>query len=330
MNITIVGAGQSGRGFLGRLAYLSQAQIVFIDQDKALVDALNEQGMYQISFFGGKRAPLCVQGYVALYDDDDDAVTAIANADLILTCVLAENLSKILPLLKRAFSMREELPPVLVCENGVDPAMPLRNALSDDVKISEAVLLCTTCARGTDIVSQDLDFLPYDLTRLDAPIPIMGFFPEMRFDVLCRRKIYTYNCLSACICYLGAEKGYESFAAAAVDPEIYEELLGLQAVLDRVIAREYSIPVAEQAAFSQAALDKFTNPELDDSIARNARDAHRKLGRTERIIAPMLLAKAQGENITIFERMIASAMDYGRREGTINIDPTNIQALNDF
>ena len=52
MKIAIVGAGQTGRGFLARLLY-GQAGIAFFDRDVALIARLNARGSYAIRFFDG-------------------------------------------------------------------------------------------------------------------------------------------------------------------------------------------------------------------------------------------------------------------------------------
>lgn len=320
MNVVILGAGQTGRGFLGRLAFLSGANITYVDKNENIVEALSDRGDYQIDFFGRQRQALCIRGYEALHLQHPAAAKRVAEADLVMTSVLAENLAGIVPLLERALFLRGLLPPILVCENGIRPSAKLRDALPKSVRISDAVLLCTTCAHGLDISSQDLDFLPYDAAGFDIPAGLYGFSPEYDYPLLCRRKTYTYNCMSACICYLGAEKGYVRFEDAANDPQIHASLLELRQILDRVIAREYGIDLAEQSAFSQTALDKFASRDIEDTVARNARGAMRKLGPAERIVAPMLLAKKQGEDIRLFEHILAAAIRYGVKESTINTD----------
>ena len=166
-------------GFLGRLAFLSGANITYVDKNENIVEALSDRGDYQIDFFGRQRQALCIRGYEALHLQHPAAAKRVAEADLVMTSVLAENLAGIVPLLERALFLRGLLPPILVCENGIRPSAKLRDALPKSVRISDAVLLCTTCAHGLDISSQDLDFLPYDAAGFDIPAGLYGSLLNM-------------------------------------------------------------------------------------------------------------------------------------------------------
>jgi mannitol-1-phosphate 5-dehydrogenase len=312
MKVVILGAGQTGRGLLARLAQLSGAEITLIDRDGALIDALNRRGRYRVVFFGGRRAPRSMEGFRALRADDSRAATRIAEADVLLTAVRPDNLESLVPLLGAARRVRGAgaLQPLVACENGIAPAAVLEARLAGAYRFSNGCVLCTCVADGLDVRSQPVDELPYDILPLDRPLPLAGFVPEADYALIIRRKIYTYNCLSACIAYLGALKGCEVYARAAVDPDIDGKARALLRVLDRAICLEYGVSPEAQREFSQRALEKFQNPEIEDSIARNARDAVRKLGPEERLVAPMRLAARHGLDTGIFREMIAAAIAY--------------------
>ena len=46
----MIGAGKTGRGFIGRLLAEDKKEIYFIDKDASLVDALNEKKSFAVSF----------------------------------------------------------------------------------------------------------------------------------------------------------------------------------------------------------------------------------------------------------------------------------------
>ena len=50
MKIAMIGAGKTGRGFIGRLLAEDKKEIYFIDKDASLVDALNEKKSFAVSF----------------------------------------------------------------------------------------------------------------------------------------------------------------------------------------------------------------------------------------------------------------------------------------
>ena len=88
MSITVIGAGKTGRGFIGRLLAESEKEIRFIDKDAALVAELNAKKQFRISFFGGKRADFAVGNYTACTWDNVQKI----EDELILVSVCGPNL----------------------------------------------------------------------------------------------------------------------------------------------------------------------------------------------------------------------------------------------
>lgn len=302
MKTVIIGAGQTGRGFVGRLL-APVSELVFVDRDERLLDEIKDG--YKVSFFGGIRKNVDVTDIRTLSIVSPDVKTEIGNSDLLVISIKAENLPSLIPFLQSV-----SLPPVIVAENGIEPSRILRDKLPVGTCIADALIFCTTVNDGKDIISQDLDYLPYNSSSIRLP-EYVPFTPEENLGLLAERKIYTYNTLSAVICYFGAEKGYERFEDAGNDEEISRILIETKKLLDRVISKRYGISYVEQSNFSQMAVDKFTNPEIHDSVERNARSVMRKLGHNERIVTPLLLAYEQGEDISLLEDLLVSALRYG-------------------
>lgn len=314
MQVVIIGAGRAGRGYLGRLAAQSGASITFLDQDAALVEALRG-GSYTVRFFGDSAPAQTIGGYQIYHISDPSARQALREAEVILTAVGQSTLPSLTPLLSSALDgcPPERRPVLLCCENGVHSSAALQPAASSCF-LSEGVIFCTTVTEGLDIRSQDLSWLPYDGTRLPMPLPLYGFSPEADFETLLQRKIYTYNCLSACISYLGYQRGYREYAAAANDPHISSAIAALLTQLNPAICAEYGVAADAQAQFAQQAVDKFQNREIVDSVERNARNALRKIGPTERIVAPMRLIQKHGGDPAVLRTVLAAALLYGAQE----------------
>lgn len=49
--IAVIGAGKTGRGFVGRLLKEADEEIMFIDRNPNLVDELNKAGKFSIHFW---------------------------------------------------------------------------------------------------------------------------------------------------------------------------------------------------------------------------------------------------------------------------------------
>ena len=50
--IVVIGAGKTGRGFIARLLQEASEEVIFIDKNAELVEALNKEKEFKVSFFG--------------------------------------------------------------------------------------------------------------------------------------------------------------------------------------------------------------------------------------------------------------------------------------
>ena len=73
---------------------------------------------------------------------------------------------------------------------------------------------------------------------------------------------------------------------------------------------EFGFDAAEQDRWVAAALAKFADPAIPDSITRNGRDPERKLGRDDRLIGPALLALRHGHEPAALIRAVLAALDF--------------------
>ncbi len=320
----ILGAGKTGRGYLARLLAASEVSVTFIEEDRLLAEKMRREGSYTVSFFRTGRPSVVMKGFRIFGWEEPEAGQSLEEADLICTAIGADRLSRIVPQLKESAVHRQkegetEKQILLVCENGIHPGRVLEERLGECYQVAEGIVFCTTLEDGLDIRSEDLDWLPYDGRKLSWEPELFGFEKEIHFAELLERKIYTYNCLSACICYLGAEKGHSVFAEAAADPFVRKWIGKIRSPLNRAVAKEYGLPEEEQEAFFEQAYGKFTDKGIADTVSRNGRNVQRKLGRRERIIGPLYLALKYGEPIEGFERLAASALRYGRDTGEFQI-----------
>jgi len=287
MNIVILGAGQTGRGFLARLL-AHQAHITFIDKDASLIEKLRAAGSYTVGFFDGSES-IRISGYQALHTDDAVCRDAIAAADVILVSVRGENgpaAGEWLSVMGAAGK------PVIACENATVPAKLLGGAWA--AQAASAAIFCTTVENGPlDILSESYPAL-HVCEKGRVLESLQGFIIEPDFDALMHRKIYTYNAASGIIAYIGWAMGYESYGEAANDPKINALLDGFYAEINAAICAEYPVTPEAQATFAAFSKKKFQNRAIADTVARNAASPLRKLGPEERLMAPIRLIRAHG------------------------------------
>lgn len=307
--IVIVGAGKTGRGFLARL--LRDQQLVLIDRDAELIGAINQERQLEITFFGDKKAPITVPVAEA-HTWQTVTPQTFAGVELILISVGGTNLADVGVSLRPYVNASMRL---IVCENTSSPAKKLGAALAiPGIRIAESTVFCTTIEREPGSLAIRSEWYPYlqfdgDALGADFSAP-EGLRAIPGFSGFLDRKLYTYNSASCIIAYLGALKGYTVYGDAANDPQILSLLDENYAIINRCICQEYGYEEQDQQEFAQLSRDKFTDRTLVDTVARNAREPQRKLTRTERIVAPMLLEQKYGMDSSILEKTLAAALRY--------------------
>lgn len=306
--VVIIGAGKTGRGFIGRLAAEAKCDILFVDSNKALVDKLNNAGSFEVSFFGGVRENVKVSSYHAFTWEDVD----LTGSELIFVSVGGQNLEAVGEMLKAKLPENEHHY-IITCENASSPAEKLQKYIGrSDVTVSEATVFCTTIDENeVDIASEDYPYLQCDRDRLNGYVPfIPAVKPVGEFGNFLTRKLYTYNAASCVIAYLGAIKGYEVYSDAGNDPEILALLDKNYEESNRAMCLEFGYTPEDQAEFALLSRKKFTSTAIRDTVDRNARDVARKMAPGERIIGILQLVLKHGGDASVLEQTAAAALLY--------------------
>lgn len=306
--VVIIGAGKTGRGFIGRLAAEAGCEMLFVDASKELVDKLNAAGKFEVSFFGGVRENVTVSAYKACTWEEAD----LSNVELIFVSVGGQNLDAVGEMLKAKLP-EDTHHYIITCENASSPADKLQKIISrDDVTVSEATVFCTTIDEGEiGIASENYPYLQCDQDRLNGYVPMIpAVKPVGEFGNFLTRKLYTYNAASCVIAYLGAVKGYTVYSDAANDPEILELLDRNYAESNRAMCMAFGYTAEDQAEFAQLSRVKFTSTAIRDTVERNARDVARKMAPGERIIGILQLVLKHGGNAAVLEQTAAAALLY--------------------
>ncbi len=330
--ITVIGAGKTGRGFIGRLLAEAGEGFTFIDKDEALVKKLNSDGCFDVNFFGGCREKISVSNYRACTWEDAD----LSDAELLFVSVCGPNLVSVGEELRKRLDKNKHYY-IITCENASKPSKTLKDAIGmPNVSVSEATVFCTTIDDGgLNINSENYPYLQCDADLLDGYVPpIESVKPIENFGNFLTRKLFTYNAASCIIAYIGWYKGYTDYGSAANDSEILELLDRNYAVTNRVLCKEFGYDMADQEEFALLSKKKFCDKTIIDTVARNARQPQRKLGPNERIIGPLLVIEKYGEDTSVLKRTAAIMLKYtndGEEEwDSITATKTPEQILNDI
>lgn len=306
--IAVIGAGKTGRGFIGRLLSEENREIIFVDKNQELVDALNEKKSFKVNFFGGVRESIEVSNFKAYTWENAD----LEDAELILVSVCGQNLKDVGAQLTKLLKDDKKYY-IITCENASHPSKTLREAIiGKDICVSEATVFCTTIEEsGLDINSENYPYLQCDADLLEGFIPDVTRIRALNeFSNFLTRKLMTYNAASCVIAYLGALKGFTDYGEAANNPEILELLDKNYEATNRAMCKKYGYDVEDQKEFAALSKAKFTDRTIVDTVARNAREPHRKLGAEERIIGAAKILRECGEDSSILEMTAAAAVLY--------------------
>ena len=311
--IVIVGAGKTGRGFLARLLQEAEKQVVFIDKNKELVEALKKEKEFQIRFFGGVREAYTVTDFEAYTWEDKEVQEVLAKeAELIFVSVGGQNLEDVGVSLTKVLDEYKKYY-IITAENASKPSQKLKAAIGrKDVVVSESTVFCTTIEEeGLHINSENYPYLQCNAELLEGYIPDVKTVKVIdSFSNFLTRKLYTYNAASCVIAYLGWKKGYTNYAEAANDEEILELLDKNYEITNRVLCKEFGYEEEDQREFALLSKAKFCDRTIIDTVARNARDPQRKLAAAERIMGPIALMYKYGEDASVLEMTAAAAIQY--------------------
>lgn len=306
--IVVIGAGKTGRGFVGRLLAEENKEIVFIDKDEKLVDTLNKEKSFDVSFFGNSRDAVKVENYEAFTWENAN----LFDAELIFVSVCGPNLKDVGASLSKLLDANKKYY-IITCENASNPSKTLKEAIGmDNVKVSEATVFCTTIENGgININSENYPYLQCNADLLEGYVPdAKSVKPIEKFGNFLTRKLFTYNAASCIIAYLGWLKNYTVYSDAANDPEILELLDKNYEVTNRVLCAEFGYEKQDQEEFAILSKKKFCDTTIVDTVARNAREPQRKLGKTERVIGPMLVIDKYNEDTSILAMTTAAMLMY--------------------
>lgn len=306
--IAVVGAGKTGRGFIGRLLSEDECEFLLIDKNEELVRKLEEKKSFQVRFFGNQREPQTVTNYHAVTWEDAD----LSDVELIFVSVGGSNLSDVGESLKiRCRDGKKRY--IITGENATKPAKTVLDAIGEaNVAGAEATVFCTTIEDGElDIASENYPYLQCDAQPLGGYVPAAsGVKPIDHFGNFLTRKLFTYNAASCVIAYLGYVKGFTDYGDAANDPEILELLDRNYAATNEVLCKEFGYTREDQEEFALLSKKKFCDRTIVDTVARNAREPQRKLKAGERIMGPLVLLDRYGADTSVLIQTAAAMLLY--------------------
>lgn len=323
MNQAIMfGAGNIGRGFLGQLFSESGYEVTFVDIDKPLISALNNNRYYPLRLVTNANTLELRIGPVTgiLSSDLDQVADAVSRASIGATAVGARALPFIAPAVATGVAARmragiEQPLNLIICENLKGAADYFRSIVNEHLDESGKAYLRTHIGFVDTVIGRMVPELPPELKAQDRtlviaepykelPVDRSGFIGEIpeivgmqpcdNFALYTARKLYLHNAGHAVLAYLGYLRGYELGYEALEDSDIRpileaaleESLLG--------IVQRYNAEEIWLRAHVADLLDRFANRVLADPVLRLGRDPLRKLAPDDRLVGAARTAETTG------------------------------------
>lgn len=335
------GAGNIGRGFIGKVFADSGYEVCFLDIMQEIIDEVNARGQYNVRIVSNAgEQDTVVKPVRAVNSLTDQAIDEIVNCEIMATAVGVNVLPKIAPVIAKGMVARMERTgrplDVILCENqlGADELMRgwIYERLTEEQKawadknlglveasIGRMVPPLTPEMRAQDkllICVEPYSELPVDKDAFKGEIPdLVGLIPYSPFEFYIKRKLFLHNGGHALCAYLGYEKGYEYIWQAIGDPEIYEAAKASMMTSAEALVQKFGEGVRENVENNVTdLLERFQNKALKDTVARVGADPVRKLRRNDRIVGAALFAIEQGVDPAPIVKGIAAALKFDRAE----------------
>lgn len=327
------GAGNIGRGFIGKLLADSGYKVYFADVNKAVIDEMNLKKEYAIEVVGENKEELIVKNIEGIMSNDEKIYDVIAESEIITTAVGPNILSKIAPALAKGIQKRKELGikdplNIIACENMVKASSFLKEEIEKFLSQEEISYvneyvgfpnsavdrIVPPMENSNDILRVRVEefqewIVDKDLFKGEIPT-IKGMELTDNLMAFIERKLFTLNTGHAITAYLGVMKGYKTIKDSIEDAEIEKAVTDAMKESGEVLIKRYDFDREKHYAYIEKILKRFRNPYLKDEVQRVGRQPLRKLSFNERLIKPLRGTEEYGTANENLINGIVAAMKY--------------------
>ncbi|OCG71393.1 mannitol-1-phosphate 5-dehydrogenase [Gilliamella sp. Occ3-1] len=306
------GAGNIGRGFIGKLLSDAGVQVTFADVNQEIIDAIATRHEYPVNVVGEQSTTEIVKNVDGINSTSNEVIDYIASVDLLTTAVGPQILARIAPTIAQGIIARynrgnSKPLNIIACENMVRGTSQFKQeifkALPEEIQqwtnihigfVDSAVdrIVPPATSKTGDILEVTVETFSewiVDETQFVGIIPtIKGMQPVDNLMAFVERKLFTLNTGHAITAYLGFYNGIGTIRDAILDERIRLIVRGAMEESGLVLIKRYNFDEQKHMAYIEKILSRFENPYLQDDTARVGRQPIRKLGADDRLIKPLL------------------------------------------
>ncbi|QCI17365.1 mannitol-1-phosphate 5-dehydrogenase [Buchnera aphidicola (Aphis helianthi)] len=349
MKVLHFGAGNIGRGFIGRAILQSGFDLTFTDINQNIIDSLNYHKKYKVKLVGYKYEKIFnINNFRAIQLNNPDILNIVSNVDLITTAIGALSLDKIALILAQGIILKIKLKStnllnVIACENKVQASSYLKGIVLKIIPIKYheyfnnyiGFIDCSIDTIIPSIFSFEKNNLSLtaenfrewivDKKQFKGTIPkIVDMTISNNLKSFIDRKIFTLNTGHAITAYLGWIKKYKTIYESIKDNDIKNIVQGAMEESGLTLIKKYSFNKKNHFSYITQILHRFQNPLLLDKVERIARNPLQKLAENERLIKPLLIAKKYSFSYHNLIKGIAAALCYKNKNDLESIKIFNL------
>lgn len=306
------GAGNIGRGFIGKLLSDAGVQVTFADVNQEIIDAIATRHEYPVNVVGEQSTTEIVKNVDGINSTSNEVIDYIASVDLLTTAVGPQILARIAPTIAQGIIARHNRGNnkplnIIACENMVGGTSQFKQEIFKELPeeiqqwtnthigfVDSAVdrIVPPATSKTGDILEVTVETFSewiVDETQFVGIIPtIKGMQPVNNLMAFVERKLFTLNTGHAITAYLGFYNGIGTIRDAILDERIRLIVRGAMEESGLVLIKRYNFDEQKHMAYIEKILSRFENPYLQDDTARVGRQPIRKLGANDRLIKPLL------------------------------------------
>ena len=306
------GAGNIGRGFIGKLLSDAGVHVTFADVNEQVIDEIAKRHQYPVNVVGEQSTTEIVHNVDAINSSSDKVKDYIAKVDLVTTAVgpqilarIAENVAK--GLIARHQQANNAPLNIIACENMVRGTSQFKQEIFKYIPhelhqwinshigfVDSAVdrIVPPATSKTGDILEVTVETFSewiVDKNQFVGNIPqIKGMEPVDNLMAFVERKLFTLNTGHAITAYLGFYNNIATIRDAILVDSIRAVVQGAMQESGQVLIKRYNFDPAKHQAYIEKILTRFENPYLHDDTARVGRQPIRKLGSGDRLVKPLL------------------------------------------
>ncbi|QCI19079.1 mannitol-1-phosphate 5-dehydrogenase [Buchnera aphidicola] len=349
MKVLHFGAGNIGRGFIGKIILYSGFDLIFADINQNIIDALNYYKKYKIKLVGYNYEKIInIDNFSAINLNDPNILNIISDVNLITTSIGASSLDKIASILAKGIILRIKLKSttplnIIACENKIQASSYLRTIVFKKIPLKyykyfdqyigfidcsiDTIIpsICSFEKNKLSLIAENFQEWIVDKNQFKGIIPnIIDMTISDNLRSFIDRKILTLNTGHAITAYLGWIRQYKTIYESIKDHNIKSIVKGAMKESGLTLIKKYKFDKKIHFSYINKILIRFENYVLLDKVERIARNPVQKLSQNERLIKPLLLAKKYNFPYCNLIKGIAAALHYKNENDSESVKISNL------